>query len=167
LKPAKITPFRQWAAVHLNENFMVVTPLSGFSRHLPEDENHAIYLETDAAEVVLGHALLETLDRSRFVDPHDRDFFDMNRILAADRLWHEDIMTRYRYRSKSQAYEKMRYCLAERSGGNISITPHKRDAEAGLWWDLPSGKTVIIPSTNDPGIAGAAVKLALSHCETF
>jgi hypothetical protein len=166
-KRAQTKPFKQWAAVHLNEKFMAVTALSGFGRHLPEDINRAIYLEPDATEIMLGRAVLETLDRSRFVDPSDDHFYDIKRILAADRLWHQDMMTRYRYRSRAQAYKMMRYCLADRNEGRISIRPHKRDAKAGLWWDLPAEKTVVIPSTNDPEVAGAAMKLALSHCETF
>jgi len=75
LKPIKIMQFTPWATVHVNEKFMAVTPLSGYRLRFPEDENHAIYLEPDATQRVLGQALLKTLDRSRFVDPSDGAFF--------------------------------------------------------------------------------------------
>jgi hypothetical protein len=153
LKPAKITPFKQWAGIHLNEKFMAVTPLSGYALHLLEDEDHTIYLEPGVTELGLGDALLKTLGRSRFVSPSDLDFFNMKRAIAADRAWHADFMRRYR--------------LAERSEGKISIKPYKRDPKPGLWWNLPVEKRVVIPATDDPGIVGAAVRLALSHCETF
>jgi hypothetical protein len=31
--------------------------------------------------------------------------------------------------------------------------------------NLPREKTFVIPETDDPGIVGAAARLALSHCE--
>jgi len=159
-------PFTQWAAIHATEKFLVVNPLSGYRRQLPEDELHSIYLEPDAAETALGQAVLEALNTSRFIHPHtDRGFFQMDRILAADKRWHEDFMKRYRYKTKRDAYKNMRYCFAERSEGTITIQPHKRDAKPGLWWDLPPEKTVIIPETNNANIVGAAVRLALGYCE--
>jgi len=162
-----LVPFRQWATINLTEKFIAVIPLSGYRRHLPEDENRAIYLEPDATETALGQAVLETLDRSRFIHPReDRQFYEMDRILTADKRWQADFMKRYRYKTKHDAYKKMHYCLAEWREGWILIKPHKRDPKPRLWWDLPEEKTVVIPATNDPAIVGAAVSLALSHCVT-
>jgi hypothetical protein len=142
-----------------------VTPFSGYRSRLLEDEDHSVHLEPHPRETALGQAVLETLDRSRFVDPLDRNFFNMTRAVAADKQWHEDLMKRYGYKTKRAAYAMMLYCLAERREGWILITPYKRDRKPGLWSDLPDEKTVLIPATLDPGIVGAAVSLALSHCE--
>jgi hypothetical protein len=159
-------PFTQWAAIATTDRFISAKPLSGYRRHLPEDDVLAAYLEPDATEEVLGQATLEALDKSRFIHPHDdRDFFDFKRILAADKRWHAEFMKRYRYKTKRDAYANMLYCLVERREGWIIIEPHKRDEKPGLWWDLPEDKTILIPATDDPGIVGAAVKLALSRCE--
>ena len=159
-------PFTQWAAIHATDKFIIVTPMSGYRRQLPEDDLHSIYLEPDAAEATLGQALLDTLERSRFIDPDtDRAFFKMDRVIAADKRFHKEFMKRYRYKTKRDAYENMRYCFVERVEGKISIAPRKRDVKPGLWWDLPPEKTVIIPETNDPGIVGAAASEALSRCE--
>jgi hypothetical protein len=159
-------PFRQCATINETEKFIATTAISGYRRFLPEDEPQIIYLAPDSPGVVLGQAVLETLDRSRFIHPDtDRDFFDMHRILAADKAWHADFMKRYKYKTKRDAYRNMRYCRVERCEGKISIQPHKRDFKPGLWWDLPPEKTVVIPETSDPGIVGAAARLALSHCE--
>ena len=159
-------PFTQWATIDVTEKFVAVTALSGYRRRLHEDEPCVIYLETDATDANLGQAVLEALNRSRFIHPHtDRDFFDGDRILAAYKRWEADFMKRYRYKTRRDAYKNMRYCLAERREEKISIRPHKRDFKPGLWWDLSPEKTVVIPETNDPGIVGAATRLALSHCE--
>ena len=158
--------FRQWAAIHMTDQFIAVTPLSVYVLHVPEDEPHIIFLAPDSVDTILGQAVLETLDRSRFIHPHTNgEFFKWDRIRAADKRWHEDFMRRCRYKTKRDAYKNMLYCLAKRSEGKISIKPHKRDAKPRFWWDLPPEKTVIIPETNDPGIVGAAARLALSHCE--
>jgi len=159
-------PFTQWAAIHATEKFFIVTPLSGYRRQLPEDELYSIYLEPGATEATLGQAVLEALSKSRFIHPHtDRGFFKMDRVLTADKRWHQEFMKRYSYKTKRDAYKNMRYCFAERREGKISIQPHKRDVKPGLWWDLPPEKTVILPETNDPGIVGAAATMALNHCE--
>ncbi len=164
--PAYGVPFRQWASIDMTDRFIAVKPLSGYRRHLPEDDAFAIFLESTAAEQALGQAVLKMLDRSRFVIPEDKDnFYDADRIHAADKRWHDEFMTRFRYKTKREAYKNMLYCLAERREGWILIKPHKRDKKPGMWWDLPEEKTVLIPATNDPGIVGAAVRVALSHCE--
>lgn len=159
-------PFTQWATIDATEKGVTVTPLSGYRRYLNEDVPYIIYLEPDTTDAALGQAVLEALDKSRFIHPHtDRGFFQMDRIIAADKRWHADFMKRYRYKTKRDAYKTMRYCLAQRREGTISIRPHKRDVKPGLWWDLAPEKTVIIPETTDPNIVGAAALLALDHCE--
>ena len=125
-------PFTQWAAVHATEKFIAVNPLSGYRRRLPEDELHIIYLEPDSNDTTLGQVLLDTLDRSRFIHPHtDRAFFQTDRVLAAYKRWETDFMERYRYKTRRDAYKNMRYCIAERCEGKISITPHKRETKPG------------------------------------
>ncbi len=158
-------PFRQKANIYQNEKFFMVLPLSGYRRFLPEDEVFYIDLKPDVAEAALGQALLQALDKSRFIHPHDDPgFFEADRIVAADKRWHQHFMRLYRYKTKRDAYKNMLYCLAERSEGKISITPHESDEKPGYWWDRPADKTVIIPATDDPVLVGAAVKLALSRC---
>ena len=165
MKLCKRIPRIQWASIHQSEKFISVEPLSGSRRGLPEDESYVIYLEPCATDEALGGALLEALNRSRFVDPtKERGFFKGDRVARADERWHQDFMTRYGYETKRQAYKNMRYCRAKRCEGKISIEPHRRD-KPQYWWDLPADRTVVIPATTDPIAAGAALKLALSRCE--
>lgn len=126
-----------------------VEPFSGYRLHLREDEGYRIYLEPDATEEALGRALLEALNRSRFVDPRkERGFFKADRIMRADGCWHHDFMTRFGYKTKRQAYKNMSYCLAERYEGKISIEPHRR-AKPQYWWDPPADRTVVISAKVD------------------
>lgn len=159
-------PFTQWAGIHMTDDFISVEPLSGYRRTLREDECYIIYLEPDATEESLGKVLLEALDRSRFVHPNiEREFFEADRMVRAQRRWESDMMKRFRYKTKRQAYKSMRYCITARTGGKISIKPHRRDEKPGYITDVPEDRTVIIPVTTDPVVAGTALKLALSHCE--
>jgi hypothetical protein len=159
-------PFTQCACINQTDKFTAVTPLSGYRLFVPEDEPGIIYLEPDVAVPALGQALLKALDTSRCIDPDaELSFFSADRMAAAGKRWEEDFLQRYRYKSKREAHKTMRFCWVERSEGKITIRPHKRDRKPGLWLDLPPGKTVVIPATDDPAILGAAGKLALSYCE--
>jgi hypothetical protein len=159
-------PFRQWALINQTERTTVVTPLSGYRRRMFEDDPQTTYLEPNPAEDELGRVVLESLNISRFVDPRTDDaFFEADRIVAANKRWHADFMTRFRYRSLRKAYENMLCCLAKRSEGRITIRPYLRDRSPGYWTDMPEERTVDIPATDDISILGAATKLALSRCE--
>ncbi len=158
-------PFRQCAGIHKNGDFTCVEPLSGYRRTLRDYEGYAVYLAPDAPEEALGQALLEALDKSRFVDPiAAREFFQADLIMKHYRRWQDELKTRFGYRSRRQAYKNMVYCLAKRTGGTISIKPHKT-VKPEYWTDLPDDQTVVIPATTDPLVAGAALKLALSGCQ--
>ena len=165
-KLTEVPQFVQWAEINQTDRFTCIEPLSGFRLTVREDEGYRIYLEPGASERTIGEAVLDVLERSRVVSPIDeREFFKADRIMRNYRAWHEDFMKRYRYKTKRDAYKYMRFFRATRRDGKISIKPHKRDIKPGLWWDLPLEKTIVIPETNDPGIVGAAMSLALSNCE--
>jgi hypothetical protein len=158
-------PFAQWADVHRTERFISVEPLSGYRHIQREDEGFVIYLAPDATDEALGQALLESLDRSRFIWPRDEpEFSKAERYMRCYRNWQKDFMRRYGYKTKRDAYKNMDWCRAERSEGKISITPHKRD-KPQYWKTLPPDRTVVIPATTDAVAAGSALKLALSRCE--
>ena len=159
-------PFRQWATIHRTEKFVSVEPLSGYRMYLREDELYVIYLPQDASDRVLGRALLEALDRSRFIWPPDEpEFFKWQRYQQCDRNWHKDFMRRYGYKTKRDAYKNMNWCRAERSEGKISIQPHDRGERPGYWWDLPPEDMVVIPATEDAATVGAVLRLALDRCD--
>jgi hypothetical protein len=165
MKSTERLPFRQCADIHRTERFISVEPLSGYRTPLPEDEGYVIYLLPDATDIVFGKALLEALDRSRFIWPDDEpEFFKWQRYMQCFRNWQKDFMRRYGYKTKRDAYKNMNWCRAKRSEGTISIQPHKRD-KPEYWNDLPPEMTVVIPATTDAAVAGAALRLALDRCE--
>lgn len=158
-------PFTQWANVHRTERLISIEPLSGYRMAYREDEGHVVYLPPDASDDVLGQTLLQALKRSRFVWPPDEpDLFKSERYMQCYRNWQKDFMRRYGYKTKREAYKNMDWCKAERSQGNISIKPHKRD-KPEYFKDLPPERSVVIPATTDPVAAGAALRLALDRCE--
>jgi len=165
MKRAKALPFRQCADVHRTERFICVMPLSGYRTMQPEDDGYVIYLEPDASDDAVGRALLEALDRSRFIPPpNEPEFFKWERYTQCHRNWQHDFMRRYGYKTKRDAYKNMEWCRVKRTEAKISIMPHKRD-KPEYYRSLPEEKTVVIPETRDTVTAGAAVRMALGRCE--
>ncbi len=165
MKPAKALPFRQCADIHRTERFICVLPLSGYRMIQPEDNGYVIYLASDAGDEALGGALLEALERSRFIPPpNEPEFFKWERYTQCHSNWERDFMGRYGYNTKRDAYKNMDWSRAKRFEGKISITPHKRD-KPGYFRSLPPERSVVIPATTEPLTAGAALRLALDRCE--
>jgi hypothetical protein len=160
----KIKPFTQWARINRTERFISVRPLSGYRIIQPEDDGYVIYLTRDASDETLGQAMLEALARSRFIFPPDPNFSEAERYLRCIRNWQNDFMQRYGYKTKRDAYKNMDWCEVARSEGKISIKPHQRIKPERFRW-LPPERTVIVPVTDDPDAAGAALRLALDRCE--
>ena len=166
MNSASEVPFRQWALINQTDKATAITPLSGYRRRLFEDDPGTTYLEPNPTEDELGRAVLASLNTSRFVDPRiDGAFFDVERVVAADKRWHADFMNRFGYKSRRQFFGNMLSCEAERSGGRIAIRPFLRDRRPGYWIDMPREKTVDIAATDDIVVLGAATKLALRRCE--
>ena len=157
-------PFTQWADVNRTDRFICVQPMSGYRIIQQEDDGYAIYLPPDAADEALGRALVECLDKSRFIWPLDAHFSDWRRYVPLHKNWQKDFMRRYGYKTKREAYRNMDWCRTERSEGRISIQPHKRD-KPEYFRDLPPDRTVVIPATADAAAAGAALREALDRCE--
>jgi hypothetical protein len=158
-------PFTQWADVSRTDRFICVQPMSGYRMIQQEDDGYAIYLPPGAADEALGQALLNCLDKSRFIPPlTEPEFFDWRRYVPLYKNWQKDFMRRYGYKTKREAYRNMDWCRVERSEGKISLQPHKRD-KPEYFRDLPPERTVVIPATNDAAAAGAALRQALDRCE--
>jgi hypothetical protein len=164
MRPTQIS-FAKAATIHRSEKFISIEPLSGTNGlRYREDKSHRIYLEPEAINEVLGQSLLAALDRSRFVAPSEREFYRPDRAMRVYENWQKDLMARYGYRSKRDAYKNMDWCLAKMSEGKISIRPHRRD-KPGYWKSLRPDGTVVIPATTDAPAVGAALRLALNRCE--
>ncbi|HEY1506088.1 MAG TPA: contact-dependent growth inhibition system immunity protein [Stellaceae bacterium] len=166
MKAIERLPFRQWADINRTEKFISIEPLSGYRRALREDDGHAIYLMPDATNAALGEAVLQALDKSRFIWPPDeREFFAADRIMLTEQNWHKDVVRRYAYKTKRDLYKNMNWVRAKRSEGKISIRPHQRRDKPGEWLWLSPDQKVVIPETCDAAALGSALRLAFDRCE--
>jgi hypothetical protein len=160
-----VLPFSQWATVHRTERVISIEPLSGYAIIQREDDGYVINLAPSATDEEMGRALLEVLDRSRFIWPPDPAFSEAERYMRCFRNWQAETMRRYGYKTKRDFYKHMDWCRIRRTQGKISIQPHKRGARPEHWEDLPREMDVVIPETNDASAVGAALRLALERCE--
>jgi len=164
MTPAQI-PFTKTATIHKSEKFICIEALSGASAmKYREDESYRVYLEPDATDEALGQVLLAAFDRSRFIDPSNRESYAQGRPTRALANWQKDFMARYGYKTKREAFKNLDWCYATMPDGKICIRPNRRD-KPGAWGGLPADRTVVIPATRDAAVVGAALRLALSRCE--
>jgi hypothetical protein len=166
MKPVERLPFRQWTDIHRTEKFVSVEPKSGYRRVLPEDAGNIIYLPLDAADEDLGRAVLDALDRSRFIWPPDEpEFFKWQRFMKCHRNRETDFMRRYGYKTKRDLYKNMNWVRVERSESKISIQPHQRRDKPGEWKWLAPEQNVVIPETRNAAAVGSMLRLAFERCE--
>ena len=139
--------------------------MSGYRQVLPEDEGNVSYLLSDAAAETLGRAVLDALDKSRFIWPLDEpEFFEWQRYARCYRNREKDFMRRYGYKTKRDLYKNMNWCRVKRCDGKISIQPHQRRDKPGEWKWLPPEQNVVIPETRDGAAVGSVVRLAFDRC---
>ena len=86
--------------------FISVESLSGVPGLMyEEDEPYRVYLDPGVMNELLGHTLLMAFDKSRFVDNSEPEFFDPNRATRAYENWEKDVVQRYGFKSKRDAYK--------------------------------------------------------------
>jgi hypothetical protein len=159
-------PFTQWADIHRTDQLTSVEPLSGYGMVQRDNEGYVIYLASDASDEALGQALLEALDRSRFIWPPDEmEFFEAERYVRCYKNWQKDFIRRLGCKTKRELYKTMDWCRAERCEGTISIQPHRRGSKPEYFTYLPADKNIVIPLTTDPVVLGTAVRLAFDRCK--
>ena len=158
MSATKIKPFTQWADVVKTERFIRIVPLSGYRLVQHEYDAYAIYLEPHASDEALGRALLNTLERSRFIPPRPA-FSEAEKYMRY--YWQKNFAQRYK--TKREEYKSMDWCRAKRSGGKIEIHPHQRDMPE-YFLDHPPEKTVVILAMANAEAVGASARLALNRC---
>jgi hypothetical protein len=165
MSPVEVFPFRQCADIHRTDRFISIRPMSGYRMIRPEDESNMVYATPEASDEALGQALLESLNRSRFIHPDDDPHFcEAERYMQAYRNSEKDYLRRYGYKTKREAHKNMDWCRVKRSEGKITFDLHKRD-KPGYWKDLPPEEDVVISATTDAVVAGAALRRALDLCK--
>jgi hypothetical protein len=156
--------FRKTTAIWRSPNFISIEALSGIPGLMYQEDNpYRVYLDPNAPNELIGRTLLTALDRSRYVDDSEPEFFDPTRAVRVEEDWEKDIAQRFGFKSKLEVYKDLDWCAGQMFDGKIKLQPHRRSPLA--WRNLPAEKTVFIPMTDDAEIVGAALRLALSRCE--
>ncbi len=159
-----VPTFRKTAAIYRSVKFISVETLSGVPGLVyREDEPYRIYLDPDTTNELIGRTVLIALHKSRFVGNAEPQFFDPARAKRVYENWEKDVMRRYGFKSKRDAYQSMDWCEGQMFDGKIRIEPHRRVSLG--WRSLSPEKMIVIPATDDAASVGAAVRVALSRCE--
>lgn len=152
------------AAALFNGDFFLVETCSGH-RMLHDDPAGAQhYLEPGTRDEVLGAAVLDALDRSRFLPIEEARVLSQG---AGERYeeWKRAVMARYGYKSKRSLFGDMARCSIQMAGNTIKVAPTDHDKLEG-WADKSAdgGEDVVIPANSSAAEVGAALRLAFKRC---
>jgi hypothetical protein len=156
--------FRKTTQIYRSPKFISIEALSGVPGLMyQEDKPYRVYLDPDATNELIGRMLLTALNKSRFIDNSEHEFFNPHRAVRVWEDWENDLIQRYGFKSKGEAYKNLDWCAGQMFDGKIKIQPHRRNPP--VWKSLPAEQTVFIAATDNAEAVGAALRLALSRCE--
>ncbi|TNH44804.1 contact-dependent growth inhibition system immunity protein [Photorhabdus luminescens] len=155
------------ANAKFNGDFYSVKTYSGYRLLRADPQGHEHVLSPDVTDSQLGSAVLDSLSKSRLVDPDD-DFFDNERAAERYKEWIKHLMEIYNYRSRRQLFKKMNSCDIRLLDGVITIKPSGHE-KLELWTGqgIVESDYVIIPADSSPEEVGAALRLAFSRCRSY
>ncbi|AKH64676.1 MULTISPECIES: contact-dependent growth inhibition system immunity protein [Photorhabdus] len=155
------------AGVKFNGDFYSVKTYSGYRLLRADPQGHEHILSPDVNDSQLGNAVLDSLYKSRLIDPDD-DFFDNERAGERYKEWIKQVMEIYNYRSKRQLFKKMKSCNICLLDSVITITPSGHE-KLELWTGkgIVEADYVVIPADSSPEEIGAALRLAFSRCRSY
>ncbi|NHB90591.1 contact-dependent growth inhibition system immunity protein [Photorhabdus cinerea] len=155
------------AGAKFNGDFYSVKTYSGYRLLRADPQSCEHILSPDVNDSQLGNAVLDSLYKSRLIDPDD-DFFDNERAAERYKEWIEHLMKVYNYRSKRQLFKKMNSCNICLLGSVITITPSGHE-KLELWTGkgIVESDNVIISADSSPAEVGAALRLVFSRCRSY
>lgn len=149
-----------------NGDFFFISTYSGY-RMLGRDPKGAQhYLEPDASDETLGAAVLDALDRSRFLSIEEADdFFNLKRSQERYEEWKRSVMARYGYKTKRALFKDMMSCSIQMAGDSIKVSPTDHDRLDGWAGKNAEGtEDVVIPASSSAAEVGTALRVAFSRC---
>lgn len=167
-----------WAEALCNADLVSIETRSGYRSNRADPKGAQHLLSPDASDEVLGKALLDSLERSRFVvsapregtwmhpdAEFDNDLYDFEKSAARYEVWKRSLMDRYGYKTHQALFKGMKSCSIERRGGLITIAPmHHEQLEAWGRTKDDGIEDVVIPAESTHAELGAALRLAFSRC---
>jgi len=170
---------KYWAEALANENFYCIETFSGFRGGMHADYKGACHLlSPDASDKRMGDALLDALLHSRFVVSSPREGFifppeveydaELNipeKVAERYKLWVEEMMQRYGYKTKRALFKGMRRCSVEVDENTLTILPsHHEKLEAWSGDGISKDDYVVLAAKSSAEEIGAALRLAFSRC---
>lgn len=160
-----------WAEALCNAVLVSIETRSGYRSNRADPKGAQHLLSPDASDEAFGKALLDSLERSRFVvsapreglwihpeAEFDNDLYDFEKSAARYEVWKKSLMDRYGYKTHQALVKGMKSCSIERRGGLITLTPtHHEQLEA---WGRTKGdgiENVVIPAESTTSEIGAAL----------
>ncbi len=97
-------PPTRWATVYVTKTFAYVGVRSGHVMHYADPDRYKAYFDPDVPDLVLARAVLEALNRSRFLNhAWNRKFFQDPAIKANYQAWVDDLMEWSGFKTKEAA----------------------------------------------------------------
>ena len=168
-----------WARAYCNDDFLYIETVSGYRGGTHADpKGKQYFLKPDESEEKIGAAIVDSLEKSRWVlavpregseypetVEFDPDLYDYEKSMERYNLWVKDILIKYNYKNKRALFKKMKNCFIERKDGLITINPsHHVKLEAWDGFCMDDHRLVKIPDNSSNAEVGKALKVAFSHC---
>ncbi len=156
-----------WASAKFNGDFYCIETYSGFRGGSGDPLGKQHLLPPDVINEVLGAALLDALNHSRFITDEKelRSFNNYEKRKTDDAKWVSDLILRFGYRNKQRLFKSMESCLIECREELLTITPFTHEKLEGWGREKDDGiEDVVINKNATPEEVGAALRLAFERC---
>ncbi len=156
-----------WASAKFNGDFYCIETYSGFRGGSGDPLGMQHLLSPDAANEVLGVALLNALAHSRFITDEKelRSFNNYEKRVAEYAKWVGGLMQRYGYKNKQRLFKSMESCQITCQDEIIKITPYRHEKLEAWGREKDDGiEDVVINKNAPPEEIGAALRVAFERC---
>lgn len=122
------------------------------------------FLTPEASNASLGDALLDALDKSRFLTPEEfKELFHPDATLQRYKEWTQQLMLVGPYKTKKALFKQLKVCNVKMVDREIEMQPTNHVKLEG--WDGINLNEVKIPFDSPAVEIGAALRLAFNRCE--
>lgn len=147
-----------------NGDFISIKTYSGYSLPLADPTVPEKLLSPTITNEMLGTAILDALQKSRFLPIEQARILRMN-TEQNYKDWIQKLLTQYGYKTKNALFKKMLNCDLILDNSLIIIEPTLHEKlEAWSGDGIKPEDYVKIPADSSPAEIGAALRLAFKRC---
>lgn len=152
------------ARVHSTLRGTVILTISGYRMHLIDPKGAECYLDAEADDSQLGHALRSALGLSRLIPLEEAvQLREVKGLTQRYKELDQRINTRFKFKSTKERWRITRLCTVKQKSGSIAVCPHPLE-EFANWLDWSEKMAVTVPETCADQELGKAVRAALERC---